>query len=311
MNPHGRDRPLVFGEVLFDRFPDGGEVLGGAPFNVAWHLRGFGLDPLFVGRVGVDAAGERVRDRMAHWNLDAAGLQDDLTHGTGLVRAHFEDGDPHYDIVTERAWDFVDTARALAAARTERLSLLYHGTLALRHERTRDALLRLREAFEVPVICDVNLRPPWTPVERVHEVLSGATIAKLNQDELAALTGMEVSTAAGCVEAGRALLSRHALRLVIATRGEEGAVAVRDDAHWSAPAQQPERVVDTVGAGDAFSAVTIIGLLEEWPLPTLLARAAGFAASICSIRGATTEDDTLHRAHRTRWRRGEEDDHGL
>ena len=68
-------RPVVFGEVLWDCFDDGTEVLGGAPFNVAWNLRGFGLDPLFVSRIGHDERGEKILDAMHRWGMDAAGVE--------------------------------------------------------------------------------------------------------------------------------------------------------------------------------------------------------------------------------------------
>jgi sugar/nucleoside kinase (ribokinase family) len=57
-------RPCIFGEVLFDHFPDGKRVLGGAPFNVAWHLQAFGEAPRFISRVGDDAEGDEIRTAM-------------------------------------------------------------------------------------------------------------------------------------------------------------------------------------------------------------------------------------------------------
>ena len=78
-------QPLIFGEVLFDRFPDGSEVLGGAPFNVAWHLQGFGLRPRLISRIGEDRAGRRVVEAMDRWGLDTAGVQRDLRRPTGAV----------------------------------------------------------------------------------------------------------------------------------------------------------------------------------------------------------------------------------
>ena len=64
-------RPWIFGEVLFDCFPDGSRVLGGAPFNVAWHLQALGLEPLFLSRVGRDAAGREIRTAMGEWACQA------------------------------------------------------------------------------------------------------------------------------------------------------------------------------------------------------------------------------------------------
>ena len=65
----------VFGEVLFDHFPDGRRVLGGAPFNVAWHLQAFGKRPHLISRVGDDAEGQEIRTAMRDWGMSEAGLQ--------------------------------------------------------------------------------------------------------------------------------------------------------------------------------------------------------------------------------------------
>ena len=78
-------RPLVFGEVLFDCFPDGAEVLGGAPFNVAWHLQGFGQEPLFVSRIGDDIRGNQIRAAMSDWGMSLSGLQLDTSHATRIA----------------------------------------------------------------------------------------------------------------------------------------------------------------------------------------------------------------------------------
>ena len=59
--------PAIFGEVLFDCFEDGSRVLGGAPFNVAWHLQAFGCKPLLISRVGDDPMGKLIRETMLQW----------------------------------------------------------------------------------------------------------------------------------------------------------------------------------------------------------------------------------------------------
>ena len=84
-------RPVIFGEVLFDRFPDGSTVLGGAPFNVAWNLKALGLDPLLVSRVGRDDLGADILAAMSEWGLDTAGVQTDAGHPTGTVEVTLED----------------------------------------------------------------------------------------------------------------------------------------------------------------------------------------------------------------------------
>lgn len=101
-------RPIMFGKVLFDMFPDGSVALGGAPFNVAWHLQAFGLEPLLISRVGADALGRRVATAMLEWGMDRSGLQIDSAHPTSTVTITFNVGEPEFDIVADRAIDYID-----------------------------------------------------------------------------------------------------------------------------------------------------------------------------------------------------------
>ena len=151
-------RPLVFGEVLYDHFPDGGVVLGGAPFNVAAHLQAFGAAPLLISRVGDDPLGHRIRDTMLHLGMDTSGLQLDSAHPTGTVDVSIEQGEPHFTILPERAYDFIDASQVPPISAP---SLLYHGSLALREASSRCALEQLAARAGAPMFMDVNLRAPW------------------------------------------------------------------------------------------------------------------------------------------------------
>ncbi len=284
-------RPLVFGEVLFDRFPDGTDVLGGAPFNVAWHLQGFGLDPLFISRVGDDGTGAAVRAAMTAWGLDAEGLQTDPRRATGAVTVTLDDGQPSFDILADQAYDAIDAAEAEAATQESRFGLLYHGTLALRDPVSRAACDALRRATLAPIFLDVNLRPPWCDHDVVRSALDRTRWAKLNDDEIRELTGERGDVRPLAQE----LVERHGLEAVIATLGAEGAVWV--DREGVVAEVEPEdgiEIVDTVGAGDAFAAVCIRGLFLDWPTERILRSAHGFAAQICGIRGATARDPQLY-----------------
>ena len=181
-----RGRVVVFGEVVFDVFPGEEEVLGGAPFNVAWHLTGFGVDSLFLSRVGCDRRGEEVRAAMESWGMDTAGLQEDPDKPTGRVRVELEDGQPRFDILADQAWDRIDAAEArrVVEAGDGAVDLLYQGTLIERSDVSREALLTLVSATGAPVFVDVNLRPPWWRRPRVLATLARARWVKLNEDEL-------------------------------------------------------------------------------------------------------------------------------
>ncbi len=127
-------RPVVVGEVLFDVFPDGGRVLGGAPFNVAWHLHAFGLSPLVATRIADDARGEEILDTMNTWGMDRAGVQVDRTAPTGQVQVDLDHGSPSFSILPDQAYDRLDSMAAVAAVEGEELALAYHGTLIARGE---------------------------------------------------------------------------------------------------------------------------------------------------------------------------------
>ena len=288
-------RPIVFGEVLFDHFPDGTRILGGAPFNVAWHLKGLGADPLFVSAVGEDPEGQVVRRSMRDWGMDLAGLQTDPVHPTGAVRVNLEDGQPRFDIVDQQAYDHIDPETAVAALAGVEPALLYHGTLALRHRASRATFQALAERIPARFV-DVNLRPPWWSRERVELAMEGARWAKLNDEELATLEPAE-----DLERAADAFRRRYRLELLIVTLGERGAWLLDEAGRHAGTPPENVTVVDTVGAGDAFSAVALLGLMHGWPVETLLERALAFAAAVCTLRGATTADPGFYRPFRERW----------
>lgn len=287
-------RLCIFGEVLFDHFPDGQRVLGGAPFNVAWHLQAFGQAPYFISRVGADPEGRNVREAMRDWGMDTDGLQTDGQHPTGRVSIQFVDGEPVYDIVEPCAYDAIGRVPAEGAG----CRLLYHGSLALRGETSRQTAEALRACKPDTVFVDVNLRPPWWQREQVLDMVRHADWVKLNADELALLSA---STQTDTAQAA-AFLAEYGLEGLLLTRGAEGAeVITAAGEHLLVRPQTDIEVVDTVGAGDAFAAVMILGLANDWPLQTLLQRAQSFASSLVGQRGATVSDPGFYRRFINDW----------
>lgn len=288
-------RPLIFGEVLFDRFPDGQAILGGAPFNVAWNLQALGERPLLITRVGRNQLGEEILAAMTRWGMDTAGVQIDPQHATGIVEITVRDGEPEYDIALGKAYDYI--AADGLPARIEG-SLLYHGSLALRTDPPRDTLEALRRHVGCPALMDVNLRAPWWDRATVLDGLAAARWGKLNEGELAELVPEPSDPAARA----RRLLQRGDTEALIVTRGEAGArIHERDGAVHELAAGAPRPVVDTVGAGDAFAAVVLLGLLRGWNWPLALERADAFAGAVVGLRGATTDDRRFYERIQTDW----------
>ena len=295
-------RPVLFGEVLFDHFPDRSRVLGGAPFNVAWHLRGFGASPVLISRVGDDDTGREVLDAMRRWGLDTRGIQIDDGHPTGRVSVRIEDGQPSFDILADQAYDFIDDGLALDALAGIEAGLFYHGTLALRSSVSRHCFEILGGRLDCPRCLDVNLRPPWTDRGLVGDMLAGADWVKLNDLEL-----IEIGRWSGLDDAALPVLAAHVretygLGRLIVTRGAEGAMLLGPSGDLDGHPVPVDGLVDTVGAGDAFSAVTLLGLLLDWPDRHTLDAALEFASLVCGVRGATIDDPGIYRDCLDRWR---------
>ena len=297
-----RGRPVIFGEVLFDRFPDGVAVLGGAPFNVAWHLQGFGLAPLMVSRVGEDEPGGEVRRLMGEWSMDPAGLQADAVRPTGAVEITFEGGHHRFEILPDQAYDRVDPVLAVEVAKRVDAALLYHGSLGLRTPGARRALEALREELAAPVFMDINLRAPWWREDDLPSLLGRSRWLKVNDEELVILADLLGHPAGELEENARRLRDAHDLELLIVTLGDRGAFALDgEDAITSVAPRGGIEIADTIGAGDAFSSVVLLGLLRGWPLSAILERAQAFASRICTQRGATKADPDLYRETASTW----------
>ena len=284
-----RQQLYIFGEVLFDRFPTGAQVLGGAPFNVAWHLQALGDQPRFISRVGNDEYGDRILQAMGKWGMNTADVQIDEVHSTGRVEVTITDGEPSYDIVADSAYDFISAEQL---GEPIMAGILYHGTLCLRTLRARDTLSKISRNKNLKKFLDVNLRPPWWQRDEVFDWLKSAAWVKMNQEELRLLGAAATDIHQQMAE----LQTSCGLEQLIVTRGEQGALVRTIDGEFhSQRPEKAEHLIDTVGAGDAFSAVYIHGLRAGWTITTTLAKAQKFASKVIGIRGATTTDAAFYK----------------
>ncbi len=290
-------RPLVIGEVLFDKFPDGKEVLGGAPFNVAWNLRGLGQDPLLVSAVGHDESAKKIRRKMNLHGLDPSALQTN-DYPTGKVEVSFDEGEPNYQIVPDQAYDFLSSDKLLAtevANFQDDIAIIYHGSLIWRSPTSRAAVETLRSKIAAAVFVDLNIRLPWFQNDQVREILTKVDSLKLNVDELSSLSGRELTEEAAIHSAASDLLIRYSVRSIWVTAGARGAYYFDNTGRIEfATAPSIAHFVDTVGAGDAFASVVIDGLLSNEPPDAILAKAVKFAAKVCELQGATTDDKRFY-----------------
>jgi fructokinase len=311
MTQSGQQTVAVFGEALVDDFGDR-QVIGGAPFNVARHLAAFGQDALMLTRVGLDGNGARMRAEFERFGLTMAGLQVDATLPTGAVRVdRLPDGGHRFTILPQQAYDAIDGNAAVAALHAARPATLYFGTLAQREPQSRDALTRLLGATDACRYLDLNVRAGQVTERCVYASLHAADIVKVNEEELQDLFGwythMRLPTDdmadADVRHACATLLRVFNLAGLIVTLGPRGAVYFgADRARHATPAPSaPVRLADTVGAGDAFSAVFLLGRARGWPLDVLLTRSNEFAGAVCGIVGAVPDDHAFYRPFIERW----------
>jgi fructokinase len=288
----------IFGEVLFDHFPDGSVIPGGAPFNVAWHLQAFAQAPRFISRIGCDQTGDTIHTAMQSWRMDLSGLQRDREHPTGTVQVIIEHGEPSYNIVPDQAYDYI-AADELDTNSSQ--GLLYHGTLALRHEVSRRALDVLKTRHNGKLFMDVNLREPWWRKAEVLELVDDAHWVKLNHLELQALHSETVDIKADM----HSFLRTYDLEGLVVTCGKQGALAITAEGEFInvAPARALQ-MVDTVGAGDAFASVLLLGIHLDWPLLLTMERAQAFASALVGQRGATTRNINFYQPFILAWKLG-------
>lgn len=291
---------LVFGEILIDQFPDR-EVLGGAPFNVTRHLGAFGCSPVLVSRIGQDAAGARLLHTLESSGLSTHGVQLDSVYPTGVVEVKFTSEGHQFDIVPDQAYDHIHPRLSRMTALSVNPELVYFGTLAQR-ANSHIALRHMLRATGSRRFFDVNLRDPWVYAEQLHWSLQQADIVKANDAELERITqllNMEEGSAEACAEA---LVQRYQLSGILITCGAAGAWWLDDSTQLTELASESiMEIQDTVGAGDAFSAVFMLGLLNGWSIPVTLQRAHHFAGAICGIRGAIPDHSDFYKPFIDEW----------
>jgi len=300
----------MFGEALVDDFGSE-QVVGGAPFNAARNLAALGTPTLMITRIGQDENGEAVRAEFGRYGMVQSGLQVDAGWPTGRVVVERSVRGHSFHILPDQAYDHVEPAPALAALEQAAPQVLYFGTLAQRHLAARATLLDLLEASQATRYLDLNLREGQYTERTVFESLRHADILKVNEEELAALFGWYAPGAPQIVraddplvrEACAALIAKFALQAMIVTLGPRGAMYFGADGsqireHGN---EEPWRLVDTVGAGDAFSAVFLHGHVQGWDLALTMARANAFAGAVCGLSGAVPPDMAFYEPWIQRW----------
>ncbi len=293
MNEKGSFRPLIaaLGEVLWDMFP-GGRQPGGAPANFVHHAGKLGADAYLVSLVGRDDTGDELLVRLEAHGIPFAYIGRDPQHPTGTVHVAVDEaGQPDFIIHENVAWDFLPWDSELAAL-ASRVDAVCFGSLCQRTVDTRTTVERFLKATSETCarIFDINLRQDFYTIEILRHSLERATLLKLNTEELNVLS--QALSLSGTPERRlKQIMENFSLQLVALTRGQEGSLLVTSGASSEHPGF-PVEVVDTVGAGDAFTAALVLGWLQHKDLDEINLDANRVAGQVCSHKGAWTPLDT-------------------
>ena len=281
--------PIIIGEVLLDVFPGKDGVLGGAPFNVACHLKGLGMEPLFLSRIGEDPDGSMVMERMSQWKMEEKSIEIDRSHPTGTVQVFLEQGHPSFDILPNQAYDYINGS-GLKGLDISSAGLIYCGSLILRSPSPARVLDKLIKQTGLPLFVDLNLRAPWYNEEIIRHLVESSTWLKVSDEELVTvLKGRNVTPKEFLIE-GPSICADLGLERLIVTYGAEGAAAADSKDAYFSPPVVPGKFTNTVGAGDSMSAMMIRGILLGLPMEESLTHGVKIASAVCTIEGAVPEE---------------------
>ncbi|MDR0326757.1 MAG: carbohydrate kinase [Planctomycetaceae bacterium] len=278
---------LAIGEALWDMLPSG-RKLGGAPANFAFHCTQLGADARVLSRVGNDDLGRELVEFCRSLGLSTEFIETDMEAPTGTVGVELSaDGQPKYTIYENVAWDKIEATDA-AVRFAQTADAICFGSLAARSETTFQAIQKLVKHTKPSAlrVFDLNLRDPFVDRDVIGSLLGIANVLKLNDEELVRTATMFEVAGSTVQEHADWFMSHYGLKMLILTCGSQGSWIFTEEGGYFCHAPTVE-VADTVGAGDAFTAAVVVGVLSRLPIEMINRRANEIASFVCSQNGGT------------------------
>lgn len=288
-----KKRPVIvgMGEILFD-IVNGSEELGGAPANFAYHVNKLGAKGVIISAVGDDSRGQKAFEELRQRDLSTDCIIIKPGIKTGYVLATVDRaGLASYKFPDNIAWDEISlNNKALGLA--GQVDGICFGSLAQRSVSSREEIYRylgLIPARAIKVF-DLNLRQNFFSEDVVLRSLDYANILKLNDDELPVLAKL-LNIEGNQKELLATLVNRFNLQLAALTRGGDGSLLVSTEQISEHPGIIITNLKDTIGAGDAFTASTLLSFLQGEDLDKINQKANQVAARVCSLQGAMSDQE--------------------
>lgn len=284
------------GEILFDIYP-GHKKLGGAPLNFIYHIKKLTDYGNIISRVGKDVLGDKVLKELKTSGFSTEYIQVDHKHPTGMALVSVDqDGVPSFKIEKDCAYDFIeedDKNYNLVSIETD---CLYFGTLAQRSEITRKTVQSFYKKG-IKYFSDLNLRQKYFNEDILRESLSAADFIKVNYDEMHVLNDFLLQAEYNTEKVAYELMEKFDIQLIAVTRGKDGSSLFENGKRFDYSHVDVE-VVDTTGAGDAFSAILCIGYLQGQENTFINKLANEFASEVCKFEGALPKSDRIYESFR-------------
>ncbi len=284
------------GEILFDLYPDH-KKLGGAPLNFIFHIKKLTDNGNIISRVGKDVLGNKVINGLSHAGISADFIQHDNLHPTGMAKVILDkNGKPDFEIDTDRAYDFIEITEENSNLINTETDCLYFGTLAQRSQISSETI---KSFFNrgLKYFSDINLRQNFYNEEILKSTLEAADFIKANYDEMRVLNDIFIQTEYSTEKVALELMEKFNLNMIAVTRGKDGSSIFENGKRYN-HSNVDDKVVDTTGAGDAFSAMLCIGYLHGFEIPYINKLANDFASDICQFEGALPKNDRIYESYR-------------
>lgn len=281
-NLHRSYKIAGIGEVLWDLLPDG-KKLGGAPANFCYHSRMLGNNASIISAVGKDDLGKEIIQQLDQKSV--LHFLNILDLPTGTVSVTMTNSLPSYEIHQNVAWDNINLEDKALNWLADADAFCF-GSLAQRSETSSNAIQNALVALPNSTlkVFDINLRQQYYSAEIIHHSLQKANVVKLNEEEIETIS-MLFSLKGSQMEQCLWLIKEYKLQLLALTLGSNGSWLITPTTQSYLPVPKV-KVVDTVGAGDSFTAVLVDGLLRQKAIKTIHTEATEYAAKVCLYKGA-------------------------
>lgn len=277
---------IGLGEILWDMLPTGKQS-GGAPANFAYHVCRLGGNGWAVSAISDDELGREIKNTLSTKKLNT--ILEEVNEPTGTVQVTLDAaGVPTYDITEGVAWDHIPFTERIGNLAKETSAVCF-GTLAQRSPESRATIHKFIESMPAGSlkVFDINLRQKYYDENIISDSLRLADILKINDEELEIVSRM-LCLSGTSEERCRAISREFNLKFVILTMGGDGSkVILEDSVHLSTPGKI--NIVDTVGAGDSFTAAFMLAYLRGESIEKAHTLATEVSSYVCTKAGAMPE----------------------